>query len=79
MAEAKRSSGKKVTAKVKLASVNPQGDLSLLMFEPDYADDRNQEWAAATPHLQLSMTVRSDVVANFEPGAYTLTFERAGA
>lgn len=66
---------KRVTAKVKLASANPQGDLTLLMFDPDYADDRNQEWAAATPHLQLSMTVRTEVAANFPPGPYTLTFE----
>ena len=75
VAEAKKSSGK-VTAKVKLASVTPSGDVSLLQFEPDYQDDRNQEWAAATPHLQLSMTVKADVASNFEPGAYTLTFEK---
>lgn len=68
---------KKTTAKVKLASAEPQGNQTLLRFEPDYADDRNQEWAAATPHLQLSMTVKGDVASNFEPGAYTLTFERA--
>lgn len=68
---------KKTTAKVKLASAEPQGDQTLLRFEPDYADDRNQEWAAATPHLQLSMTVKGDVASNFQPGAYTLTFEKS--
>lgn len=67
---------KKITAKAKLASMSPQGNLTLLMFEPDYADDRNQAWAAATPHLQVSMTVQADVAANFETGAYTLTFEK---
>lgn len=76
MAEPKKASGKKTTAKIKLASVTPSGDVSLLQFEPDYQDDRNQEWATSTPHLQLSMTVKGEVAANFEPGAYTLTFEK---
>lgn len=72
MAEAK-----KVTAKVKLGSREPQGNVTALRFEPDYQDGRNQEWAAATPHLQLHMTVNGEVVDFFEPGAYTLTFEKA--
>ena len=68
---------KKVTAKVKLSSREPQGtNLNALRFEPDYQDDRNKEWAAATPHLQLNMTVNGEVVDFFEPGAYTLTFEK---
>lgn len=71
MAEAK-----KVTAKVKLESRNPQGDQTTLQFGPDYQDGRNQDWAAATPHLQLHMTVNGEVVDFFEPGAYTLTFEK---
>lgn len=45
-------------------------------FSPDYHDGRNAEWAAATPSLSLSMTVRGDVADQFETGkAYTLTFQ----
>jgi len=67
---------RKTTAKVKLASKEPLGTSQVtLRFEPDYQDDRNREWAEATPTLQLTMNVRGDVAENFEPGAYTLTFE----
>lgn len=44
-------------------------------FMPDYADGRNQQWALATPHLELRMTLRGDVADCIEPGkCYTLTF-----
>lgn len=46
-------------------------------FMPDYADDRNKEWAYRTPSLQLQMTLRGDVADKFEPGwKYTLSFVR---
>jgi hypothetical protein len=45
-------------------------------FCADYTDDRNQEWAQATPFLDLRMTVRGAVADRFEPGRrYTLVFE----
>jgi len=51
-----------------------------LGFMPDYGDGSNQEWAAATPHLDLRMTVKGELGQAFEPGqAYTLTFEPGDA
>ena len=50
---------------------------ALVEFAPDYGDGRNAEWAAATPHLTLSMTVNGAAATEFEPDArYTLTFTR---
>jgi hypothetical protein len=73
-----------VTAKVRCdgKTVNGEGAnrTTLLMFQPDYADGRNQEWAAATPHLSLQMTVRGEVGDRFEPGrSYTLQFVEGDA
>lgn len=68
---------RKITAKVKLTGREEGWDKQLnLRFEPDYAEGRNTEWAAATPSLQLQMTVKGDVAEHFQPGAYTLTFEK---
>lgn len=66
-----------ITAKVKLTAKSAtSSNLVSLAFGPDYQDERNQEWAHATPYLNLQMNVKSDVAANFEQGkAYTLTFE----
>lgn len=48
-----------------------------LRFFPDYDDGRNKEWAAATPALSLTMTVKPEVAERFEVGAhYTLTFSQ---
>lgn len=67
---------KKTTAKIKLASREDlQNGQVALRFEPDYQDDRNKEWAESTPTLQISMNVKGAVAENFQPGAYTLTFE----
>lgn len=65
-----------VTAKVKLETKTQNGpDAFSLGFQPDYADGRNAEWAAFTPHLSLSMTVKREVAEHFQQGAaYTLTF-----
>lgn len=44
-------------------------------FAPDYADGRNAEWAAATPSLSLTMTVKADVAEHFPQGKrLTLAF-----
>lgn len=49
---------------------------SEVRFQPDYADDRNKDWAAATPHLEINMTLNGDAANAFEAGKrYTLTFE----
>lgn len=48
-----------------------------LMFTPDYRDDRNKAWAAASPNLSVTMTVNGDVADQFETGwNYELTFQR---
>lgn len=66
-----------VTAKVTCTGKSAgYGDSVALSFQPDYADGRNAAWAAATPSLSLSMTVKGDVANEFEQGArYTLSFE----
>jgi hypothetical protein len=68
-----------VTAKVicQSKSVSGEGDSrqAILTFNPDYADGRNKEWAMATPHLSLSMTLKGDVADSFKQGSrYTLQF-----
>jgi hypothetical protein len=64
-----------ITAKVQCQTKSPYGDQVNLSFAPNYADGANQEWAAATPSLSLSMTVKGAVGDLFEPGQkYTLQF-----
>jgi hypothetical protein len=61
--------GKRVTAKLKVQSVNAFGsDQVQVTFSPDYQNDRNKDWAVATPALSLSMTMRADVANQFEQG-----------
>lgn len=65
-----------VTAKVHCNSKTGDGDYTRLNFIPDYAEGRNKEWAVATPHLSLVMTVNAKAAELFDEGkAYTLTFE----
>lgn len=65
-----------VTAKVKVEDRRRTGDEVALRFGPDYQDDRNKAWAASTPNLSLSMTVRGKVADQFPMGATgTLTFD----
>lgn len=65
-----------VTAKVECTSRTTYEGAVTLSFGPDYASGRNAEWAAATPHLSISMTVNETAGAHFEQGSkYTLTFE----
>lgn len=71
---------KTITAKVRCGSTNsPAGqEFTTVHFQPDYTDDKNKEWAWATPSLNLTMTVRRDVAEQWgvEPDkTYTLTFE----
>ncbi|WP_086668042.1 hypothetical protein [Lentzea kentuckyensis] len=65
-----------VTAKVKCTNKTPSfRDQQTLWFAPNYDDDRNKEWAEATPTLSLQMVVKGSVAEHFKPGnAYTLTF-----
>lgn len=43
-------------------------------FYPDYAAERNKEWASATPTLNFQITVKDGEL--FEVGkSYTVTFE----
>lgn len=65
-----------ITAKVKCSDIHGswQGAKNIA-FMPDYGEGRNASWAAATPNLQLTLTVREDVAQLFTVGAsYTLTF-----
>lgn len=67
-----------ITAKVKCSySKEDQPGFTRLEFSPDYQDSRNQEWAAATPTISISMVVKNDIAEHFEFGqAYTLTFSK---
>lgn len=70
-----------ITAKIFCVSKTFYGspqtkDTVRLEFQADYSDGRNKEWAQATPHLNLSMTVKGEVSDRFEAGkTYTLQFE----
>lgn len=65
----------RVTAQLSLNSRTENvGGHHQLVFGPDYGDGRNKEWAASTPSLNLSMTVKPEVSALFKVGGqYTLT------
>lgn len=72
-----------VTAKVTCTSKGLSADelSTTLGFSAHYQDKNgelvNQEWAHATPHLGINMTVKSDVGDLFEEGAhYELSFTR---
>lgn len=65
----------KVTCSSKMTFSSDGTGSAAFTFYPDYADDRNKEWAAATPTLQLNLTVKNGDL--FEVGKhYTLTFEQ---
>jgi hypothetical protein len=65
-----------VTAKVKLTSKTLyEGGSQQLVFGVDYTGGKNSSWAAATPSLTLTMSVKNEVAETFVlGGAYTLTF-----
>lgn len=68
-----------VTAKIrcndKQVTGEDEGRQARVGFGPDYQDDRNKEWAAATPTLSLQMVLNGSVIDRFEIGrTYTLTF-----
>jgi hypothetical protein len=68
----------KITAKIKVTGKTEAGEYTTLHFQPDYQDDRNKEWALATPSLSLAMNVKAAVGDHFDQGeAYTLTFEKS--
>lgn len=64
------------TAKVQVSSVQEgsPGPVAVV-FQPDYADGRNKEWAQATPSLALSMTIKPELAELLRQGQrFTLTF-----
>lgn len=73
-----------VTAKIRLTTKEEPGgggpDTATLHFGPDYGPsgtEKNQEWAAATPALNLTMTVKGSVAEQFQQGdTFTLTFDK---
>ena len=69
----------KTTAKVFLHQKIDASDGQVqLLFNADYNDGRNKEWAKYTPALSLSMTVIDSVADQFDvSGKYTLTFEKS--
>lgn len=65
-------------AKVVLSNVTVSPNGAQLSFYPDYQDGRNKEWAESTPTLNLSMTVKNELVEKLglEIGQrFTLTFD----
>lgn len=74
-----------ISAKIKLQAKNvanegTAGEDVQLLFEADYEDERNKEWARFTPALSVAMQVVPEVAEKFKEGqAYTLYFEEADA
>jgi hypothetical protein len=68
-----------VTAKVRVYKSPSHNEDVRLDFTGDYQDERNKEWATATPVINLTMYVKAEVAERFEHGsAYTLTFTPEG-
>lgn len=68
--------GHQVTAKVKVHYKSGEDPVTV-SFLPDYAHERNKEWASATPALSLTLTMRKEVADLFEVGeAIDLTLTR---
>lgn len=64
------------TAKVKVANRGEISDYTPVTFVPDYEGGRNAEWAAATPSLSLTMSVKQEIAEFLTPGAaWMLRFE----
>lgn len=65
----------KIVCQTKVESGEGDGRQVNVTFVPDYADDRNKEWARYTPGLSLIMGLRGAVADKFEVGqAFTLQF-----
>lgn len=68
--------GHRVTAKAKVSHKTGDDPVSVT-FLPDYQDERNKEWATATPALSLSMTMKREIADLFEQGeAIDITLTR---
>lgn len=68
------------TLKLKLASKSDAGSgQTRLVFQADYDDEKNKEWAKYTPVLNLDFVVLNEVsVAQHEVGTtYTATLEES--
>ena len=64
-----------VTAKVVVTNHVESNEQVEVQFGPDYADDRNKEWAKYTPALSLYMTVKAEIADRFPVGqAFELRF-----
>ena len=71
-----------ITAKVFCASKSEIGEgdnrQANVTFGADYADGRNKEWAAATPALNLQVTLNGAAADLFEQGQkWTLQFVKS--
>lgn len=74
--------GQKVTAKIKVTRIRNEfeSQYKTLEFGPDYEDNRNREWAYATPSLSLQMNVIPNIADLFDENerfTLTLTPERS--
>lgn len=66
-----------ITAKVKVHKTPAYEGQVRLDVTADYTDERNKEWATATPVVSATLIVREEVADRFEQGAaYTLTFTK---
>lgn len=67
-----------ITAKALCNSKTLSQGSTEIKFTADYRDERNKAWAAYTPALSFSLTVKPEVAELFElGGSYTVSFEKS--
>lgn len=51
-----------------ITGMSVSGEVTALTLGPDYADDRNGEWAQNTPSYATQMAVRNELAEELEVG-----------
>lgn len=57
-----------MNVKAVITGMSVSGEVTAIVLGPDYADDRNQEWAQATPSFATQMAVRNELAEELEVG-----------
>lgn len=57
-----------MNVKAVITGMSVSGEVTALVLGPDYGDDRNQDWAQATPSFATQMAVRNELAEELEVG-----------